>query len=62
MEYEGYEIRPDVLSEEDIMEKAPKLRSHPKLVRWAMKLLAIDKVNWIHGHNCKTPGPQFCTG
>lgn len=62
MEYEGYEIRPDVLSEEDIMEKAPKLRSHPKLVRWAMKTLALDKVNWIHGHNCKTPGPQFCTG
>lgn len=62
MEYEGYEIRPDVLSEEDIMEKAPKLRSHPKLVRWAMKTLAIDKVNWIHGHNCHTPGPQFCTG
>ncbi len=62
MEQEGYEIRPDVLSEEDIMEKAPKLRSHPKLVRWAMKLLAIDKVNWIHGHNCKTPGPEFCAG
>lgn len=62
MEYEGYEIRPEVLSESDIYDKVPKLRKHPGLVRWAMKALAIDKVNWIHSHNCSTPGPQFCTG
>lgn len=62
MEYEGYEIRPEVLSESDIYDKVPKLRKHPGLVRWAMKVLAIDKVNWIHSHNCATPGPQFCTG
>jgi len=62
MEYEGYEIRPEVLSESDIYDKVPKLRKHPWLVRWAMRVLAIDKVNWIHSHNCSTPGPQFCTG
>lgn len=62
MEYEGYEIRPEVLSESDIYDKVSKLRKHPWLVRWVMKVLAIDKVNWIHSHNCSTPGPQFCTG
>lgn len=27
-----------------------------------MKLLSVDKVNWIHSHNFDTPGPQFCRG
>lgn len=27
-----------------------------------MKMLDIDKVNWIHDHNFDTPGPRFCRG
>ena len=27
-----------------------------------MKLLSVDKVNWIHSHNFDTQGPQFCRG
>ncbi len=59
---EEYEIRPDVLNADDIIKMAPKLANHRKLVERLMKWLSIDKVNWIHGHNCSTPGIPFTTG
>lgn len=59
---EEYEIRPDVLNADDIIEMAPKLANHRNLVERLMKWLSIDKVNWIHGHNCATPGVPFTKG
>lgn len=59
---EEYDIKPDVLGVDDIVGMVPKLGKHRKLVEWLMKVLAIDKVNWIHGHNCATPGVPFTTG
>lgn len=61
-DYSKYEIRPEVLSVEDVTTMVPKLKGHEKLIRRLFKFLAIDKVNWIHEHNCKTPGPKFCEG
>ncbi|MCH5345581.1 MAG: lysophospholipid acyltransferase family protein [Muribaculaceae bacterium] len=57
-----YDIRPDVLSAEDIANMAPPLKNHPKIIRFLMKFLSIDKVNKIHSDNCKTPGWEFCQG
>lgn len=51
-----------VLDYDDIVKMAPVLKGKRRLVNWLMKLLAIDKVNWIHSHNFDTPGPQFCRG
>lgn len=59
---ENYDIKPDVLSVDDVVTMVPKLDKHRKLVKWLMKVLAVDKVNWIHGHNCATPGVPFTTG
>lgn len=55
-----YEVRPDVLNYDDIRKMVPKLDGHPKLVKWLMKVLALDKVNRVHGACCDTPGAEFC--
>ncbi len=57
-----YNIRPNVLDYERITELAPKLKGHEKLVNFALKLFSVDKVNWLHSHNYKTPGVPFTTG
>lgn len=56
------EVKRTVLDYDDIVKMAPFLKGKRRLVGWLMKLLAVDKVNWIHDHNFDTPGPQFCRG
>lgn len=51
-----------VLDYDDIVEMAPFFKGKRRLVNFIMKLLDVDKVNWIHDHNFDTPGPQFCRG
>ena len=55
-------VKRTVLDYDDIVKMAPFLNGKRRLVNWFMKLLDIDKVNWIHDHNFDTPGPQFCRG
>ena len=54
-----YVARPEVITFEDVVKAVPALAKHPKLVNWAFKLLAIDKVNYVHGKYCKTTGIPF---
>lgn len=51
-----------VLDYDDIVGMAPFFKGKRRIVNALMKLLAIDKVNWIHDHNFDTPGPRFCRG
>ncbi len=62
MSYEQYDIRPEVLTVDDVTGMVPALKGHEKLIKRLFKLLAIDKVNKIHSDNCATPGPEFCAG
>ncbi len=55
-------VKRTVLDYDDIVEMAPFLKGKRRLVEWAMKALAVDKVNAIHDHNFDTPGPAFCRG
>ncbi|MDE6684766.1 MAG: lysophospholipid acyltransferase family protein [Duncaniella sp.] len=56
-------VKRTVLDYDDIVTMAPFLKGKEKLVRRLMKLLAVDKVNWIHEHNFDAPdGPHFCRG
>ena len=55
-------IKPDILDYDDVCKMAPFFKGKPKLVKWLFHLLDIDDVNWIHAHNCGTPGVPFCTG
>lgn len=55
-------IKRTVLDYDDIRKLAPFFEGKPKLVARLSKLLAIDKVNWIHDHNCDTPGVPFVQG
>lgn len=55
-------VKRTVLDYDDIVKMAPFFKGKRRLVEWFMKLLDIDKVNWIHDHNFDTPGPQFCRG
>lgn len=59
---ENTEVKRTVLDYDDIVKMAPFFKGKRRLVEWFMKLLDIDKVNWIHDHNFDTPGPQFCRG
>lgn len=53
------EVRPDVLNYEDIRQMIPALDGHPKIVKWLLHFLKVDKVNMWHGAVCDTPGPEF---
>ena len=55
-------IKPDILDYDDIRKMVPFFDGKPKLVKWLFHLLDMDDANWIHGHNCHTPGVPFCTG
>ena len=55
-------IKRDVLNYDDICQMAPFFKGKPRLVKWLMHLLSVDKVNWIHDHNCDTPGVPFVQG
>ena len=55
-------IKRTVLDYDDIRQMAPFFEGKPRLVNWLMKLLAVDKVNWIHDHNFDTPGVPFTQG
>lgn len=53
------EVRPDVLNYDDIRQMIPALEGHPKIVKWLLHFLKVDKVNQWHGAVCDTPGPEF---
>ena len=55
-------IKPDILDYDDVRKMVPFFDGKPKLVKWLFHLLDMDDANWIHGHNCHTPGVPFCTG
>lgn len=62
MEQENIEIKKTVLDYDDLRKMAPFFDGKPKLVKRLMRWLDVDKVNWIHEHNCATPGVPFTTG
>lgn len=55
-------IKRTVLDYDDIRRLVPFFDGKKKLVNWLIKFLSVDKVNWIHDHNCDTPGVPFVTG
>ena len=54
-------VRPEVITLEDVAAAVPALGKHPKLVNSIFRLLAIDKVNHVHGKYCETLGVEFAT-
>ena len=55
-------IKRTVLDYNDIAAMVPKLRGKEKFVNRVLKWLKVDKVNWLHDHNCDTPGHPFTDG
>ncbi|MBR1804510.1 MAG: lysophospholipid acyltransferase family protein [Muribaculaceae bacterium] len=55
-------VKRTVLDYDDICQMAPFFQGKPKLVKFLMHLLSVDKVNWIHDHNFDTPGVPFVQG
>ncbi|MBR5332116.1 MAG: lysophospholipid acyltransferase family protein [Muribaculaceae bacterium] len=55
-------IKRSVLDYNDISKMVPWFKGKEKLVNWLLKFLSVDKVNWIHDHNCDTVGCDFTTG
>ena len=55
-------IKRTVLDYNDISQMVPWFKGKEKLVNRLLKFLSVDKVNWIHDHNCDTPGYEFTTG
>ncbi len=56
---ENYEVRPDVLTCDDICRMVPALNGHRKLVEAVMHIVKLDHVNEVHTRWYKTPGPEF---
>ena len=54
-------INPSVLDFNDIAAMSPKLAAHPRLVKWLLHALSVDKVNDIHSRNCSHLGADFTT-
>lgn len=59
---EGNEIKPKVLDYDDICALVPFFKGKKKLVNFLFKMLKVDKVNWLHENNYKTPGAPFTKG
>ncbi|MBR6638870.1 MAG: lysophospholipid acyltransferase family protein [Muribaculaceae bacterium] len=55
-------IKRTVLDYNDISHMVPWFKGKEKLVNRLLKFLSVDKVNWLHDHNCDTPGPEFAAG
>jgi hypothetical protein len=55
-------IKRTVLDYDDIRKMIPYFDGKPRLVKFLSHVLALDKVNWIHAHNCDTPGVPFVQG
>ena len=54
-------IKPSVLDFNDIAAMSPKLAAHPRLVKWLLHALSVDKLNDIHSRNCSYLGADFTT-
>ena len=54
-----FEIRPDVLTYNEIRELIPALDGRPRFTDWLVHFLKVDKVNQWHRACCDTPGPEF---
>lgn len=57
--YQEYDVRPEVLTMDDIIGMVPKLKGHEKLLRRLMHFFKLDEVNAVHARWCRTPGPEF---
>lgn len=55
------DIRPEVLTYDDIAQMAPRLKGHKKLVDSILHFLSIDRVNQVHARWCSQPGIPFST-
>ena len=55
-------IKRTVLDYNDISQMVPWFKGKEKLVNRLLKFLSVDKVNWLHDHNCDTPGAEFAAG
>lgn len=55
-------IKRTVLDYNDISQMVPWFKGKEKLVNRLLKFLSVDKVNWLHDHNCDTPGSEFAAG
>lgn len=51
-------VRPEVLTEEEVMAMAPQLQKHPRLVHKLFKWLKMDQINEVHRKACSEPGPK----
>lgn len=58
-DYIKYGVRPDVMNYDDLREMVPALDGHPRIVKFLMKLIKLDRVNKVHGAVCDTPGAEF---
>ena len=58
-DYSAYDIRPEVINYDDLRKMIPALDGHPKVAKWLMHLLQLDKVNTTHAAICDTPGHTF---
>lgn len=56
---ENYDIRPEVLTYEDVVKMAPFFKGRRKLVNGIFKFLSLDKVNDVHSRYCHKPGIPF---
>lgn len=62
MENQQSPIKRTVLDYNDIATMVPKLKGKEKFVNRVLRWLKVDKVNWLHDHNCDTPGHPFTDG
>lgn len=56
---EKFNVRPEVMTYDDIRKMVPKLDGHEKLVNGVLHFLDIDEVNRVHSTYCDTPGIEF---
>lgn len=54
-----YNVKPEVLTLDDIVKMVPKLGNHRKLLKRVMHWFQLDRVNEVHASCSDTPGAEF---
>ncbi len=53
-----YDVRPEVMTVEDVQKLIPQTANRPGLARMLIRWIRMDEMNRVHSLSCSTPGPE----
>lgn len=58
MDNNKIEVRPEVMTVDDVMQLIPQTANRPWLAKFLIRLIGMDKMNRVHANSCDVAGPE----